>query len=147
MEDPNEIDPYELEASKYNLNYIKLDGNVGCMVNGAGLAMATMDIIKSFGGEPANFLDVGVSSRVDTVKNGFKIILQYKNVKSILINLKEYFHHPIQIISVVPEAQIILILWNLYLNHINNINISLKYQQKYQPKYKPKHQQKHQPKH
>jgi len=87
MEDPNEIDPYELEASKYNLNYIKLDGNVGCMVNGAGLAMATMDIIKSFGGEPANFLDVGGAASVDTVKNGFKIILQDKNVKSILINI------------------------------------------------------------
>ena len=87
MEDPNEIDPYELEASKYNLNYIKLDGNVGCMVNGAGLAMATMDIIKSYGGEPANFLDVGGAASVDTVKNGFKIILQDKNVKSILINI------------------------------------------------------------
>ncbi len=87
MEDPDEIDPYELEASKYNLNYIKLDGNVGCMVNGAGLAMATMDIIKSFGGEPANFLDVGGAASVDTVKNGFKIILQDKNVKSILINI------------------------------------------------------------
>ena len=87
MEDPNEIDSYELEASKYNLNYIKLDGNVGCMVNGAGLAMATMDIIKSFGGEPANFLDVGGAASVDTVKNGFKIILQDKNVKTILINI------------------------------------------------------------
>ena len=87
MEDPNEINPYELEASKYNLNYIKLDGNVGCMVNGAGLAMATMDIIKSYGGEPANFLDVGGAASVDTVKNGFKIILQDKNVKSILINI------------------------------------------------------------
>jgi len=87
MEDPDEVDPYELEASKYNLNYIKLDGNVGCMVNGAGLAMATMDIIKSFGGEPANFLDVGGAASVDTVKNGFKIILQDKNVKSILINI------------------------------------------------------------
>ena len=87
MEDPDEVDPYELEASKYSLNYIKLDGNVGCMVNGAGLAMATMDIIKSFGGEPANFLDVGGAASVDTVKNGFKIILQDKNVKSILINI------------------------------------------------------------
>ena len=87
MEDPDEVDPYELEASKYSLNYIKLDGNVGCMVNGAGLAMATMDIIKSFGGEPANFLDVGGAASVDTVKNGFKIILQDENVKSILINI------------------------------------------------------------
>ena len=75
MRDLFEEDPTEVEASKFNLNYIKLDGNVGCMVNGAGLAMATMDIIKLAGGEPANFLDVGGSANVDTVKNGFKIIL------------------------------------------------------------------------
>ena len=78
MEDPFEIDETELEAGKFNLNYIKLDGNVGCMVNGAELAMATMDIIKLSGGEPANFLDVGGAASVDTVKNGFKIILKFK---------------------------------------------------------------------
>ena len=77
----------ELQASEYGLNYIKLDGNVGCMVNGAGLAMATMDIIKHYGGEPANFLDVGGAANVDTIKNGFKIILSDSNVKSILINI------------------------------------------------------------
>jgi succinyl-CoA synthetase beta subunit len=87
MEDPFEIDETELEAGKFNLNYIKLDGNVGCMVNGAGLAMATMDIIKLSGGEPANFLDVGGAASVDTVKNGFKIILKDPNVKAILINI------------------------------------------------------------
>ena len=87
MKDPFEIDETELEASKYNLNYIKLDGNVGCMVNGAGLAMATMDIIKLSGGDPANFLDVGGAASVETVKNGFKIILSDPNVKAILINI------------------------------------------------------------
>ncbi|MAX12502.1 MAG: ADP-forming succinate--CoA ligase subunit beta [Candidatus Marinimicrobia bacterium] len=87
MRDLDEEDPTEVEASKYNLNYIKLDGNVGCMVNGAGLAMATMDIIKIAGGEPANFLDVGGAANVDTIKNGFKIILSDKNVKAILINI------------------------------------------------------------
>jgi succinyl-CoA synthetase beta subunit len=85
--DIDEEDPLEIEASKYNLNYIKLDGNVGCMVNGAGLAMATMDIIKLAGGEPANFLDVGGGANKETVKNGFKIILSDKNVKAILINI------------------------------------------------------------
>ncbi|NWF49287.1 MAG: ADP-forming succinate--CoA ligase subunit beta [Ignavibacteriaceae bacterium] len=85
--DLNEEDPLEIEASKYNLNYIKLDGNVGCMVNGAGLAMATMDIIKLAGGEPANFLDVGGGANKDTVANGFKIILSDPNVKAILINI------------------------------------------------------------
>jgi len=75
MRDLSEEDAMEVEASKYNLNYIKLDGNVGCMVNGAGLAMATMDIIKLAGGEPANFLDVGGTASADTVKNGFRIIL------------------------------------------------------------------------
>ena len=74
LRDESEEDPFELEAQKYNLNYIKLDGNVGCMVNGAGLAMATMDIIKLSGGEPANFLDVGGGANVETVKNGFRII-------------------------------------------------------------------------
>jgi succinyl-CoA synthetase beta subunit len=85
--DFNEEDPLEIEASKYNLNYIKLDGNVGCMVNGAGLAMATMDIIKLAGGEPANFLDVGGGASKETVANGFKIILSDKHVKAILINI------------------------------------------------------------
>ncbi len=85
--DLNEEDPLEIEASKHNLNYIKLDGNVGCMVNGAGLAMATMDIIKLAGGEPANFLDVGGGANKTTVANGFKIILSDPNVKAILINI------------------------------------------------------------
>lgn len=87
LRDENEEDPLELEASKYNLNYIKLDGNVGCMVNGAGLAMGTMDLIKLAGGSPANFLDVGGTATPDTVENGFKIILSDKNVKAILINI------------------------------------------------------------
>ena len=87
MRDLSEEDEMEIEASKYGLNYIKLDGNVGCMVNGAGLAMATMDIIKLAGGEPANFLDVGGTASAETVKNGFRIILSDKNVKSILINI------------------------------------------------------------
>ena len=85
--DLDEEDPLETEASKYSLNYIKLDGNVGCMVNGAGLAMATMDIIKLAGGEPANFLDVGGGANKTTVANGFKIILSDPNVKAILINI------------------------------------------------------------
>ena len=87
MRDLEEEDPLEVEASKYHLNYIKLDGNVGCMVNGAGLAMATMDIIKYYGGMPANFLDVGGGANVETVRNGFKIILSDPNVKAILINI------------------------------------------------------------
>ena len=87
LKDEAEEDPSELEAQKYDLNYIKLDGNVGCMVNGAGLAMATMDIIKLSGGEPANFLDVGGGANVETVKNGFRIILEDQNVKAILINI------------------------------------------------------------
>lgn len=87
LRDLNEEDPLEIEASKYNLNYIKLDGNVGCMVNGAGLAMGTMDIIKLAGGEPANFLDVGGGANKETVANGFKIILSDPNVKAILINI------------------------------------------------------------
>ena len=87
MRDIYEEEETEYEASKYDLNYIKLDGNVGCMVNGAGLAMATMDIIKINGGEPANFLDVGGAASSETVKNGFKIILKDENVKSILINI------------------------------------------------------------
>jgi len=87
LRDTSEEDPAEVEAGKYNLNYIKLDGNVGCMVNGAGLAMATMDIIKLYGEEPANFLDVGGVANAETVANGFKIILSDPNVKSILINI------------------------------------------------------------
>lgn len=87
MRDESEENPIELEASQYGLSYIKLDGNVGCMVNGAGLAMATMDIIKLSGGDPANFLDVGGGANVETVKNGFRIILEDPNVKAILINI------------------------------------------------------------
>jgi succinyl-CoA synthetase beta subunit len=87
MRDFDEEDPTEVEADKYHLNYIKLDGNVGCMVNGAGLAMATMDIIKLKGGEPANFLDVGGAANVETVKNGFRIILSDPAVKAVLINV------------------------------------------------------------
>ena len=87
MRDFDEEDPMEVEAGKFSLNYIKLDGNVGCMVNGAGLAMATMDIIKLAGGEPANFLDVGGSASAETVKNGFRIILSDENVKAVLINI------------------------------------------------------------
>lgn len=87
LRDLDEEAPLEIEASKYNLNYIKLDGNVGCMVNGAGLAMGTMDIIKLAGGDPANFLDVGGGANKETVANGFKIILSDPNVKAILINI------------------------------------------------------------
>ena len=87
MRDTDEEDPLEVEASKSNLNYIKLDGNVGCMVNGAGLAMGTMDIIKLAGGEPANFLDVGGGASAETVEAGFKIILADPHVKAVLINI------------------------------------------------------------
>ncbi len=87
MRDFTEEDPLEVEADKHGLNYVKLEGNVGCMVNGAGLAMATMDIIKLSGGEPANFLDVGGKANAETIKNGFKIILNDENVKVILINI------------------------------------------------------------
>ena len=87
MRDISEEDPNELEAGKYNLNFVKLDGNVGCMVNGAGLAMATMDIIKLAGGDPANFLDVGGTANAETVEAGFRIILKDENVKAILINI------------------------------------------------------------
>src|SRR5687768_1921385 len=87
MRDLHEEDPLEVEASHFGLNYIKLDGNVGCMVNGAGLAMATMDIVKLAGGEPANFLDVGGGASAEQVKNAFRIILSDKNVKAILINI------------------------------------------------------------
>jgi len=87
MRDVSEEDPTEVEAGEYNLNFVKLDGNVGCMVNGAGLAMATMDMIKLSGGEPANFLDVGGSANAATVEAGFRIIMKDPNVKAILINI------------------------------------------------------------
>tara|TARA_B100001029_G_C15051159_1_gene450809 strand:+ start:296 stop:1465 length:1170 start_codon:yes stop_codon:yes gene_type:complete len=87
LQDLTEEEPSEIEAKKYNLNYIKLDGTVGCMVNGAGLAMGTMDIIKLYGGEPANFLDVGGVANAETVAHGFEIILQDQNVNAILINI------------------------------------------------------------
>src|SRR6476660_3115726 len=87
MRDLSEEDPLEVEASRFGLNYIKLDGSVGCMVNGAGLAMATMDLVKLAGGEPANFLDVGGGANEEQVKNAFRIILSDKNVRAILINI------------------------------------------------------------
>ncbi|HIP17840.1 MAG TPA: ADP-forming succinate--CoA ligase subunit beta, partial [Sulfurovum sp.] len=87
MRDLSEEEPTEVEAKKYGLSYIKLDGNVGCMVNGAGLAMATMDIIKHEGGEPANFLDVGGGANPETVAKGFEIILKDPNVKAIFVNI------------------------------------------------------------
>jgi succinyl-CoA synthetase beta subunit len=87
LRDLNEEDPLEVEASKFGLNYIKLDGTVGCMVNGAGLAMATMDIIKYAGGSPANFLDVGGGANAEQVKNAFRILLSDKNVRAVLINI------------------------------------------------------------
>ncbi len=87
LRDLSEENPHEIEAGKYNLNFIKLDGDVGCMVNGAGLAMATMDIIKLSGGEPANFLDVGGTANAQTVEAGFRIILKDPNVRAILINI------------------------------------------------------------
>ena len=87
LRDPEEEDPLEIEASKHGLSYVKLDGTIGCMVNGAGLAMATMDIIKLYGEEPANFLDVGGGATKEQVMNAFKIILSDKNVKGILVNI------------------------------------------------------------
>ena len=87
LRDVSEEDPTEVEAGKFNLNFVKLDGNVGCMVNGAGLAMATMDMIKLSGGEPANFLDVGGTANAETVEAGFRIIMKDPNVKAILINI------------------------------------------------------------
>jgi succinyl-CoA synthetase beta subunit len=83
----DEEEELEVEASKFNLNYIKLDGNIGCMVNGAGLAMSTMDIIKLAGGEPANFLDVGGGANEEMIENAFRILLSDKNVKGVLINI------------------------------------------------------------
>jgi succinyl-CoA synthetase beta subunit len=87
LRDLTEEDPLEVEASEYDLSYIKLDGNVGCMVNGAGLAMSTMDIIKLAGGEPANFLDVGGGAKEESVTNAFRIILADENVKAVLVNI------------------------------------------------------------
>ena len=87
LRDQNEEDPLEVEASRYELNYIKLDGTVGCMVNGAGLAMATMDIIKYAGGSPANFLDVGGGANAEQIKNAFRILLTDRNVRAVLINI------------------------------------------------------------
>jgi succinyl-CoA synthetase beta subunit len=87
LRDISEEDPTEVEAGEHNLNYVKLDGNVGCMVNGAGLAMATMDIIKLSGGEPANFLDVGGTANAQRVEQAFRIILKDPNVKAILVNI------------------------------------------------------------
>ena len=87
LKDPNEVDPIELEASKFDLSYIKLNGKIGCMVNGAGLAMSTLDIIKLYGSEPANFLDVGGGASKEKVSAAFKIILSDKNVRGILINI------------------------------------------------------------
>ncbi|MEE9226809.1 MAG: succinate--CoA ligase subunit beta, partial [Acidobacteriota bacterium] len=87
LRDPEEEDPLEIEASKHGLNYIRLEGNVGCMVNGAGLAMATMDIIQAEGGHPANFLDVGGGASSEQVANGFRILLSDRNVRSVLINI------------------------------------------------------------
>ena len=87
LRDLSEEDPLEIEASKFSLNYIKLDGTVGCMVNGAGLAMATMDIIKLAGGEPANFLDVGGGANAEQIKNAFRILMSDAAVKAVLINI------------------------------------------------------------
>jgi succinyl-CoA synthetase beta subunit len=87
LRDLGEEDPLEIEASKYSLNYIKLDGSIGCMVNGAGLAMATMDIIKLAGGEPANFLDVGGGANAEQIRNAFRILMSDKAVRAVLINI------------------------------------------------------------
>ena len=87
MEDTTESEPREVDAASHNLNYVQLDGNIGCLVNGAGLAMATMDIIKLYGGEPANFLDVGGSVQEHQVKEAFRIITEDDNVKAILVNV------------------------------------------------------------
>merc|ERR1711868_48428 len=87
MEDTTESDPREVEAASYNLNYVQMDGNIGCLVNGAGLAMATMDIIKFYGGEPANFLDVGGGVQEHQVREAFRIIAEDPKVKAILVNV------------------------------------------------------------
>ena len=87
LKDSNEEDPIEIEASKHSLSYIKLDGSIGCMVNGAGLAMGTMDLVKLHGGQPANFLDVGGGANKEAVSEAFKIILSDEGVKAVLINI------------------------------------------------------------
>jgi succinyl-CoA synthetase beta subunit len=87
LHDPSEEDPTELEAKKWGISYVKLDGNIGCLVNGAGLAMSTMDIIKHHGGEPANFLDVGGGANTEQVTQAFKMILSDPNVKAIFVNI------------------------------------------------------------
>ncbi len=115
MRDVSEEDPTEVEAGEYNLNFVKLDGNVGCMVNGAGLAMATMDMIKLSGGEPANFLDVGGSANAQTVEAGFRIILKDPNVKAILINIFGGIVRCDRVAAGVIEA----------FNHLGNINIPI----------------------
>jgi succinyl-CoA synthetase beta subunit len=115
LRDTNEEDPTEVEAGEYSLNYVKLDGNVGCMVNGAGLAMATMDMIKLAGGEPANFLDVGGTANAQTVEAGFRIIMKDPNVKAILINIFGGIVRCDRVAAGVIEAY----------NNLGNINIPI----------------------
>ncbi len=115
MRDVSEEDPTEVEAGEYNLNFVKLDGNVGCMVNGAGLAMATMDMIKLAGGEPANFLDVGGTANAQTVEAGFRIIMKDPNVKAILINIFGGIVRCDRVAAGVIEAY----------NNLGNINIPI----------------------
>ena len=115
MRDVHEEDPTEVEAAQHNLNFVKLDGNVGCMVNGAGLAMATMDMIKLAGGEPANFLDVGGTANAQTVEAGFRIIMKDPNVKAILINIFGGIVRCDRVAAGVIEAY----------NHLGNINIPI----------------------
>jgi succinyl-CoA synthetase beta subunit len=115
MRDKSEEDPTEVEAGEFNLNYVKLDGNVGCMVNGAGLAMATMEMIKLAGGEPANFLDVGGTANAQTVEAGFRIIMKDPHVKAILINIFGGIVRCDRVASGVIEAY----------NKLGNINIPI----------------------
>ena len=115
LRDTSEEDPTEVEAGAFNLNYVKLDGNVGCMVNGAGLAMATMDMIKLAGGEPANFLDVGGTANAQTVEAGFRIIMKDPNVKAILINIFGGIVRCDRVAAGVIEA----------FNNLGNINIPI----------------------
>ena len=115
MRDVHEEDPTEVEAAQHNLNFVKLDGKVGCMVNGAGLAMATMDMIKLAGGEPANFLDVGGTANAQTVEAGFRIIMKDPNVKAILINIFGGIVRCDRVAAGVIEAY----------NHLGNINIPI----------------------
>ena len=115
LRDTSEEDPTEVEAGAFNLNYVKLDGNVGCMVNGAGLAMATMDMIKLAGGEPANFLDVGGTANAQTVEAGFRIIMKDPNVKAILINIFGGIVRCERVAAGVIEAY----------NNLGNINIPI----------------------